>query len=206
LLEISADELGFCQPHGEDSLKEKDETAQKVYVNPEGLTVIKCPVCSCEKPTRVDSSVIREKNLRNNCLVRCTCQKKFAVKLEFRRDSRKNSNLSGEYVCLPTGKPRGRMTVVNISPHGIGLQIDDSNRFSIGDKLLIMFSLDETEDSLIDRRAEIRVVKENYIGCEFIGSFTLGKALGAYLADNPKEERQFEDDDEQFDWSTMVRG
>lgn len=114
----------------------KDERAQKVYVNQEGLAVIKCPVCAFEKSTRVDSSVIREKDMRDNCMVRCTCQIKFAVKLEFRKDFRKDSEFSGEYMKLPTGKPRGRLTVVNISRNGIGLRINGPTQFEIGDELL----------------------------------------------------------------------
>lgn len=185
----------------------KDLGIQKVFVNPEGLAVINCPVCALAKSTRVDSSVIREKGLRDNCLVRCTCQNKFAVKLEFRRDFRKASNLSGEYLSLPTGNPRGRTTVVNISRNGIGLRIDGAGRFKIGAELLILFTLDGTTDSLIEKRAVIRVAKQNYIGCEFLGSFPLGKALGAYLLDEPREKEQHaEADEEHFDWSNIIRG
>lgn len=203
----SEDKLRFRLPHSEVSVKGKDQKAQKVYVNQEGLAVIKCPVCSFEKSTRVDPLVIREKALRNNCVVRCTCQKKFAVKLEFRRDFRKDSNLSGEYMSLPTGKPRGRMTIVNISRNGIGLRIEGSTPFKIDDELLILFTLDGTNDSLVEKRAVIRVAKQNYIGCEFLGSFPIGKALGAYLMEEPKEKEQLSDDEEDhFDWSTMIRG
>jgi hypothetical protein len=188
-------------------LKATDEKAQKVYVNQEGVAVIKCPACSLEKSTRVDSSVIREKDLRNNCTVRCTCQMKFAVNLEFRRDFRKDSNLNGEYMRLPRGTPRGKLTVVNISRNGIGLRIDGSSQFEIGDELLILFTLDGNNDSLIEKRAVIRVAKQNYIGCEFLGSFPLGKALGAYLMEEPKKEEQQQSDanEEHFDWSTTIR-
>ncbi len=194
-------------------MQAKDEKTQKVYVNQEGLAVIKCPVCAFEKSTHVDSLAIREKALRDNCVVRCTCQKKFAIKLEFRRNFRKDSKLSGEYISLPTGNPRGIMTVVNISQNGIALQIDGSSQFQIGDELLILFTLDGTDDSLIEKRAVIRVAGQNYIGCEFLGSFLLGKALGAYLTDEPKETEQpaekaqvAGDEEDQFEWTTRIRG
>lgn len=188
-------------------MRAKDEIAQKVYVNQEGLAVIKCPVCSFEKSAHVDSLAIRANDLRNNCTIRCKCQEKFAVKLEFRRDFRKDSNIVGEYMSLPTGNPRGRMKVVNISRNGIGLQIEGSNQFTIGDELLILFTLDGTDDSLIEKRAVIRFIKHNYIGSEFLGSFPLGKTLGAYLLDTPTEKEQVADTEEdQFDWTSTIRG
>lgn len=187
-------------------MEAKDEKAKKVYVNQDGLAVIKCPVCSCEKSTRVDSSVIRSQDIRDNCIVRCTCQERFAIKLEFRKDFRKDSNLSGEYMGLPTGNPRGGMTVVNISRHGIGLRIDDSTQFKIGDELLILFNLDGSNDSLIEKRAVIRVTKQNYIGGEFLGTFPLGKTLGAYLMDDHKGKEQLTDAEQgQFDWAATIR-
>ena len=103
-------------------------------------------------------------------MVRCTCQTRFAVKLEFRRDFRKNSEFSGEFISLPKGKPRGEMTVVNISKNGIGLQTVGSAEFKIGDPILLLFTLDGNNDALIEKRATVRFVEENYIGCEFLGS------------------------------------
>lgn len=109
-------------------------------------------------------------------------------------------------MSLPTGSPRGVMTVVNISRNGIGLQIEDSTQFKIGDELLILFTLDGTNDSLIEKRAVVRFAKQNYIGSEFFGSFPLGKALGAYLVAEPKEKEQLTDaKEDHFDWSTTIR-
>lgn len=188
-------------------MKAKDDRDQKVYVSPEGLAVIRCPVCSFEKSTRIDSSVIREKDIRNNCTVRCTCQNTFAINLEFRRDFRKDSNFNGEFMHLPTGNPRGNLTVVNISQNGIGLRIEGSTQFELGAEILILFTLDGSNDSLIEKRAVIRVAKQDYIGCEFLGSFPLGKTLGAYLREEPKKQEHLSDaEEEHFDWSSMIRG
>lgn len=187
---------------GEGSLKGNNAKKQKIFVDQEGGAVIKCPACSLKKATRLDPSVIREKSLRDHCVVRCTCQTRFTVTLEFRRDFRKNSNFSGEYVSLPKGKLRGGMTVVNISNNGIGLQIEGSAQFEIGDQLLVLFTLDGNNDALVEKRATVRYVKNDYIGCEFLGSFPLGKALGNYLIsksdDQPTQAVSVED---QFDWT-----
>ncbi|MBU0675706.1 MAG: PilZ domain-containing protein [Proteobacteria bacterium] len=182
-------------------MKAIKEEYQKIFVDQEGGGVIKCP--SCSKSTLVDSSVLREKALLDHCMVRCTCHTRFAVKFEFRKDFRKNSKLTGEYVSLPKGKIRGGMKVVNISPKGIGLKIDDSAQFKIGDELLLLFTLDDTSDSLIEKRAIIRFIKQNYIGCEFLGSFPIGKALGVYLeSEADQDDQRSPTEKDHFDWPT----
>ncbi len=179
-------------------MNDKNGETPKIFVDQEGMAVIECPACSIKKITRVNSAAIREKSQRDHCLVRCTCQTKFAVKLEFRRDYRKDSNFTGEFVALPKGKPRGEATIANISQHGFGLEIAGSAQFGVGDQILVLFNLDGNEDALIEKRATIRYVKDNYIGCEFLGSFPLGKSLGSFLAGESAEQLE---EEELFDWA-----
>lgn len=175
---------------------------QEIFVDPAGVAIIECPACSLKKKTSIDSTAIRRKSLQSHCLVRCTCQAKFAVKLEFRRDLRKSSNFTGEFLSLPRGEIRGGMQVVNISRNGIGLHIKGASQFNVGDQILALFTLDGNEDALIEKRATVRFVEKDYVGCEFQGSFPLGKALGDYLARDAKEQgAEAAEDDGQFDWS-----
>jgi len=151
---------------------------QKVYVNQEGLAVMKCPSCEAVKSAPVG-------NLRSSAnhviKVRCTCQQIFTVKLEFRRAYRKETRLAGEFQHLPSNRVSGKLTVVNVSKGGIGAQIIGMNRCRIGDELRISFNLDDRHHSLIDKRVVVRLVKQNYIGCEFLDSTATDKALGFYL-------------------------
>ncbi len=187
----------------EHAVKVEKENNKKVFVDQEGVAALKCPLCSLEKSTRVDSQGIREKNIRDNCIVRCKCQTRFSVTLEFRRDFRKPTNLSGEYICLPKGKTRGILKVVNLSENGFGLEVTGSTQFKMGDKLLVLFNLDDTNATLIEKTALVRFVKENYIGCNFIGSSPLGKALKGYLKDESPSNDQIEPSEEdQFDWDS----
>ena len=181
-------------------MKVDDEVQNKVFVDQEGMAVIKCPECSKQKSTRVDPSAIRDKEIRDNCLVRCTCQTRFAVKLEFRKDSRKNSKLNGEYLGFPKGKPRGKLTVVNVSQNGLGVQFAGTDQFHIGDEILILFTLDDNIDSLIEKKAIVRCVKQDYIGCEFLGSTPPGKAFGDFLASEPDDITE-EVEEKEFDWT-----
>jgi hypothetical protein len=182
-------------------LKIGDVEKQKVFVDQEGAVVITCPACSKQKSARVDPAKLRDKDVRGSCLVRCICQKRFAVKLEFRRDSRKQSDLNGEYLCMPKGKPRGKLKIVNISQNGIGAQISETHKFEVGDELLIWFTLDDNIDSLIEKNVTIRCLKDDYIGVEFLGSSPPGKTFGDFLASGPDDEDVKEVDIEDFGWT-----
>ncbi len=189
-------------------MKVEKEKNKKVFVDQKGVAALKCPLCSLEKSTRVNSQGIREKNIRDNCIVRCKCQTRFAVTLEFRRDFRKLTNLTGEYICLPKGKTRGILKVINLSESGFGLEVTGSNQLKMGDELLVLFNLDDTNGTLIEKTARVRFVKESYIGCNFIGSSPLGKALGGYLKDESPQNEQIElseadhSEADQFDWDS----
>lgn len=154
------------------------EIIQKIYVSQDGVAVMKCPACALVKSA--DVSKLRA-STQHVIKVRCTCQSIFTVKLEFRRTYRKETKLAGDYQSLPTRKHTGRLTVVNVSKGGLGAQIIGANPFRVGDEARISFNLDDSHHSLIEKRVLVRLVKQNYIGCEFLDSTAHDKALGFYL-------------------------
>ena len=153
------------------------DDAQKVYVNQEGVAVLKCPFCEAVKTTTVE----KFKGSRHVLKVKCTCQKAFMVELEFRKAYRKDIKLAGEFVHLPTRNARGKMLVINISKTGIGFQVLGAVNVREGNDLQVKFNLDDKHHSLIEKRVVVRLVKNNYIGCEFVDSTAHDKALGFYL-------------------------
>jgi hypothetical protein len=153
------------------------DIVQKVYVNQEGVAVMKCPACEAVKSANVGALKTGQHVIK----VRCNCQKVFTVSLEFRRTYRKDAKLAGEYQSLSSGKGRGRLTVVNVSKGGVGAQIIGLNHCRIGDELRVSFNLDDRHHSLIEKRVVVRLLKQNYIGCEFLDANTNDKALGFYL-------------------------
>ena len=155
-----------------------DDSVQKIYVNQDGMAVMKCP--SCQAIKSADVGKLRS-SAQHVIKVRCTCQKIFGVKLEFRRTYRKETKLAGDFRSLPSGKHSGRLTVVNVSKGGLGAQIIGFNQFKVGDELRISFNLDDRHHSLIDKKVVVRLVKQNYIGCEFTDSTSHDKALGFFL-------------------------
>lgn len=150
---------------------------QKVYVNQAGGVVMKCPACEVVKSAQVGGL----KEGAHVIKVRCTCKQIFTVRLEFRRTYRKETKLAGEYESLPTGKNFGKLTVVNVSKGGLGAQLIGANRCRIGDELRVSFNLDDCHHSLIEKRVVVRLIKLNYIGCEFLDLNATDKALGFYL-------------------------
>jgi hypothetical protein len=75
------------------------------------------------------------------------------------------------------------MMIVNISQGGVGLHIlDTHHRLILGQELQICFTLDDKHRSVIDRQVVVRLVTENNIGCEFVGSSSSHDAkIGFYL-------------------------
>jgi hypothetical protein len=158
-------------------MADNDDSVQKVYVNQEGIGVMKCPACETVKSANVGAMRTGQHVIK----VRCKCQRIFTVSLEFRRSYRKDAKLAGEFFSLANGRGRGKLTVVNVSKGGVGAQIIGYNSCRIGDELRVTFNLDDRHHSLIEKRVVVRLVKQNYIGCEFLDSTTMDKALGFYL-------------------------
>lgn len=150
---------------------------EKVYVNQEGIAVLKCPACEKVKQTKVG----KFKGARHILKVRCSCEEIFLVNLEFRKSYRKELSLQGKYILLPDEVHHGRAQIVNISKSGIGLQIPGIHRLQEGEKLLVSFVLDDIHTSKIEKKVVVRLVNGNYVGCEFIEASNHDKAIGFYL-------------------------
>jgi hypothetical protein len=150
---------------------------QKIYVKQDGVAVIKCPGCEAAKTLKVD----KFKGPKHLLNVKCRCHNLFRVNLEFRKLYRKMAGFPGHYVLLPEKICRHHMMVVNISKGGFGLHISGDHRLTPGQKLQVSFALDDKQGSLIDRRVVVRLVKDNYVGCELVGDISHDKALGFYM-------------------------
>ncbi len=162
---------------GDRNMNNTQDDVQKVYVNQEGVAVIKCPHCEAVKTTTVD----KFKGSRHVLKVKCTCKQTFMVELEFRKAYRKDIKLAGEFYHVKNRGSRGRVMVINISKTGIGFQVMGAVNIKEGNELQVSFNLDDKHNSLIDKKVLVRLVKNNYVGCEFTDKTTHDKALGFYL-------------------------
>lgn len=149
---------------------------QKIYVNPDGAAVIRCPDCEAVKTFGVE----KFRGSKHLLKVKCGCRHLFQVRLEFRKFYRKPTKLTGEYV-LPDKIHRGRMMVVNLSKRGLCVQVLGAHRLIPGQEIQVSFTLDDKHCSLIDRQVAVRQVEKNYVGCEFMDNTSHDKVLGFYL-------------------------
>ena len=87
--------------------------------------------------------------------------------------------------------PRSRLIVLGLVALVVSLvsgcsgasqgQIKDA-KLEVGDKVELMFRLDDEERSHVERTAVVRrVVEGNYVGCEFMDIGHLDTATGFYL-------------------------
>ena len=150
---------------------------QKVYVNQNNTAVITCP--NCEKVKTIPVQQFRgTKHLLN---VRCACKELFAIRLEFRKAYRKEIKVGGDYMHLPHRNPRGKMRVLNVSFTGVGMTVAGVHNIKIGNELEVKFNLDDKNNSEVRKKVIVRLIENNYIGCEFLESAKNDKTLGFYL-------------------------
>jgi hypothetical protein len=150
----------------------------KIFVRPDNTATIVCPACN--KPKNM--SVAGFKDKCHFLKVRCPCQNEFRIHLDFRQHYRKETNLPGKFVCLrPAGLGGGQMTVKDISQGGVGMTITDSHELQIGSVLNLTFQLDDRKNTLLKKKAIVRTIKGNFIGCEFTDRDLYEKEIGFYL-------------------------
>ena len=101
--------------------------------------------------------------------------------MDFRQHYRKETNLDGIYSNLSNEKEKGEMQVINLSANGIGITVQESDTFSVGDQLELNFALDDDKQSDIKVAVIVRHITDNNVGCEFTSKIKNSIALQAYL-------------------------
>ena len=150
----------------------------KSYVNRNNSATVICPACNTAK--HISAAPYRHK--KHSIRVRCRCGETFALYLEFRRHYRKPVNLVGTYaITTPQKTGGGVIHIRNISNNGMGFTISGTHHIKPGLSVALEFKLNDRKKSKIKKDANIRVVKNNHIGCEFFANTPDDKALGFYL-------------------------
>ncbi len=161
--------------------------SKRVRVNSDNLAAIKCPHCQSVKLI----SVHKFKGLKHSLKVKCTCNNSFSVSLDFRERYRKSTNIDAKYIKIDKDiKKRGMLVepnlkckVADLSLSGLALTIIGSHNLQVGDELMVDFTLDDKASTHIKRKANIRVIGQGFVGCQFdeADSPAYDKALGFYL-------------------------
>jgi hypothetical protein len=150
---------------------------QKAFVREDGTTVLKCPFCRHARTVSVSKIKDKKKIIK----VKCSCQQSYTVSLELRKMYRKSTNLNGRYINLSLNNESGMMIVKDVSMGGIGFEAVGRCRIELEHELEVTFTLDDTHSSVIKKQVVVRIVRDKFIGCEFLHAFEYDKALGFYL-------------------------
>ena len=123
----------------------------------------------------------------NRFKVKCKrCGHPYRVVIEKRGHYRKMVDLPGTYTYLVDDRPRdkGSMRVIDVSRSGLKIRLPGKPYFVAGDRLMIEFHLDDTNQSLIRKKVEIKKIFDQELGVAFTSvhpSDPSDKALGFYM-------------------------
>jgi hypothetical protein len=150
---------------------------QKAFVREDGTTVLKCPHCRHARTV----SVAKLKDKKKLIKIKCSCQQSYSVSLELRKMYRKDTNLNGQFTNLSLNNEKGSMLVKDVSMGGIGFTVIGRNRIQKEHELEVVFTLDDAHSSVIKKQVVVKIVRDKFVGCEFLSAYEYDKALGFYL-------------------------
>ena len=154
--------------------------AKKVLVKENDAAVITCPFCHRVK----EVSVTRYKERRKRELnIKCSCKSIFNICLECRKNPRKQTKILGKSINLSKHRETQDIIIKNITMEGIGFVPLRKNRTSKNDRLLVSFTLNDTNGTQIDTPVTVRNAFKGYVGCEFDSTEKFKTSLGFYLID-----------------------
>jgi len=153
-------------------------TSVKVHVRDDNTATLICPGCGVVKHIAAD----KFKQGRHTITVQCRCQQTFSVQFDFRRHYRKQVSLPGTYVIIsPGGIGGGIIHLNNLSRGGVGFTVSGLHRIEPNQKLQIEFQLNDKKKTTIKKRALVKSVQQNLVGCQFEADGEMEKDLGFFL-------------------------
>ena len=138
---------------------------------------ITCPYC--QKTYEV--SVEKYKGAKHTIAVKCSCQERFNIKLNFRQFYRKDVKLIGAFINTSTGSNDWyAITVTNLSMIGLRFKVISPTNIEIGHQLRVRFTLDNQKATELEEDVQVVNIDGDLYGCEFVNQY-YEKELGFYL-------------------------
>ena len=157
---------------------EKEITVVSAHADSKGMALITCPSCNITK--KISVSQFKEK--KHKIVTKCKCGERFAIQLNFRASYRKEVDLKGMFMVTSPGSSHWcEMEVSDLSRTGIGFRNKETVVVNKGDTLKIKFNLDNPKKTLIEKHVTVKIVIDQYLGCEFQDLALEEKELGFYL-------------------------
>ena len=151
-----------------------------VFVNEKNMALIHCPHCDSIKQV----PVTKFKGTKHTLKVKCACGEVFKVDLNFRKNIRKKTNLTGICYTIPGVESSSEECLIkNISFRGIGLKLFENSTVKEGAEVVVSFTLDDPRMTAVKRKVRIHHIKGDYIGGEFVDfeGDNFDKYIGFYL-------------------------
>lgn len=157
---------------------------QTIYANLNEPVQLTCEQCGRSKKVPLEVFHDRTKPLK----VQCPCGTAFRVAIVVRKFYRKQTRLYGVYVkrgvMTANVMEQGRMVIQDLSRTGVGLQTLAKHTLSPDDVVALTFTLDDQQQTPIQRTARVKRVSGLFIGAEWIDQdayTTENRMLGFYL-------------------------
>lgn len=150
---------------------------QKYFVNRKKVVTVKCRACGKAQPLSVDSL----KEQRHTLKLQCSCSRVFEIDLEFRRDYRTKSRISGSFRALSTPRARARQCIIaDHSDGGLLLAITDEVPIKENDRLIVSYLPDIDATQEIERIISVRHYQHGKrIGGAFLETMTQDRSASA---------------------------
>ncbi len=120
--------------------------------------------------------------------VNCPCQCSFRIIRELRQTYRKAVRLDGLFAQdvshlnkMAVVNVWGPMVVTNISKTGLKFTAEKASLLRQGDRVHLRFYLDNSSKTLIKKPAQVKSIRGDTVGCEFLGSDRYDVTLGFYF-------------------------
>jgi len=168
----------------------KDTGFQEVQVDADYTATVACPDCGVRY--RLNAAKVEPRGVSYK--LKCKCGNRYSVFFEFRENPRRTLHVKGFYRkvkevhvrgttrTVPTSEGLDKMQVQNISRTGIGFVVPTGHELKVGDKIEVMFTLDDEQRSRIERTAVVRRLSgKDYLGCEFMDVGHFDAATGFYV-------------------------
>ena len=120
---------------------------EKVYITSKQMATFICPLCQKSKTVNVSKYANLDKVVKVK--VSCPCGYSYTSILEKRKKYRKETNLPGSFTRLIDGRRVGGgfMNVRDISNTGLKIHTTAHHNCSVGDVILVEFSLDDSRQT-----------------------------------------------------------
>jgi hypothetical protein len=113
--------------------------------------------------------------------VKCNCGYSFTIVLEYRKYYRKTVNIPGKLVHIQTGEDIAEIVVTSISVVGVGFELKSTGSVTANGVYYIVFTLDDSLESMIREAIVVKRVNGNIIGAEFCDQEKYNYELDFYI-------------------------